>query len=286
MAVSTTTHAELTAEQVSTILTEPLAQRAQFLAAGPRIFDTNGSPVRVPALPAETDAEFVGENELIPETDPELTELTLLPTSMKSVKTLTRYSNELARQSIVSIDQVLQQRLVADVAATLDRQFFSADGDGVTVPQGMFAWEGTTDIPVDGAITLDALMSGMASALESHIDPGALRLVIRPGDYMALRAAKDGDNRYMLTPDAVSGGLPTPLGLQPIITAHVPEGRAALVDFSRIAVARDLAPSVKVLTERYADYDQQAIRVVDRYDAKPLNAEGVVTFSGIGTPEG
>ena len=50
---------------------------------------------------------------------------------------------------------------------------------------------------------------------------------------------------------------------------------------SQIAVARDLAPSVKVLTERYADYDQQAIRVVARYDAAPLNPEAIVSISGI-----
>ena len=49
----------------------------------------------------------------------------------------------------------------------------------------------------------------------------------------------------------------------------------------RVAVARDLAPTVKVLTERYADYDQQAIRVVARYDAKPLDPAAVLTLSGI-----
>ena len=50
---------------------------------------------------------------------------------------------------------------------------------------------------------------------------------------------------------------------------------------SRVAVARDLAPTVKVLTERYADYDQQALRVVARYDAKPLDPSAVLTLSGI-----
>ena len=56
-----------------------------------------------------------------------------------------------------------------------------------------------------------------------------------------------------------------------------------LADFSQIAVARDMAPSVKILTERYADFDQQAIRVVARYDAAPLNPEAVVALTGIAT---
>jgi hypothetical protein len=35
---------------------------------------------------------------------------------------------------------------------------------------------------------------------------------------------------------------------------------------TQIAVARDLAPSVTILTERYAEYDEIGIRVLTRYD--------------------
>lgn len=281
MPVSTQTAGELTQEQVSTILTAPLEQESLFIAAGPTIFDTNGSPVRVPRLPAESELEFVGENELIPETDPEVSEITLLPTTMKSVKTLTRYSNELARQSIVSIDGVLQNRLVSDVAAAIDRQLFGDTGDGVEIPQGMFAWEGTGSVAAGGALGLDALLSAQGEALNAHVDQSRLRLVIRPEDYMGLRADRDGQDRFMLTPDATQGGMPTVLGMQPIITNRVPAGHAAVVDFAQIALARDLDPTVKVLVERYADYDQQAIRVVARYDAKPLNPAAVIVIDGI-----
>lgn len=282
MAADTVTATELTAEQVSTILTAPLEQESRFLAAGPLVFDTNGSPVRVPRLGSAADEiQFVGENELIPEADPDADETTLLPNGMKSVKTITRYSNELARQSVISIDAALQNRLVADVASVLDRQFFGDTGDGVEIPAGMFAWEDTDTLAVDGELTLDAILAAQGQALGNHLDPTRMALVIRPEDFMQLRAAKDGDNRYMLTPDATAGGTPTILGMNAIVTSHAPVGSAAVVDFSHIAVARDLAPSVKVLTERYADYDQQAIRVVARYDAKPLHGEAVVKLTGI-----
>jgi hypothetical protein len=36
-----------------------------------------------------------------------------------------------------------------------------------------------------------------------------------------------------------------------------------------------------VLDQTFGDYDQQALRVVARYDAKPLNAEAVVTIEGV-----
>lgn len=284
MSTSTTTAAALTAEQVSTILTKPLEQRSIFLAAGPAIFDTNGAPVRIPAMPAsEQDTlQWVGENELIPEVDPEFGETELLPSTMKSVKTITRYSNELARQSIVSLDKVLQDRLVADVAGKLDAQFLSAEGDGITTPRGIFAYTGVQDVAVSGEFNVDTLLAAQGVALESNVDLSRLALFVRPGDLMALRGLKDADGRYLLQWDATEAGGYRVLGMNALVSAHVPEGRAAIADMSQIAVARDLAPTVKILTERYADYDQQAIRVVARYDAGPLNPAGIVTMSGIG----
>lgn len=286
MALDTVVADELTAEQVASILTQPLEQRSIFLEAGPQIFDTNGSPIRIPAAPGtEVDTlQWVGENELIPEVDPDFGEMTLLPSTMKSVKTITRYSNELARQSIVSLDRVLQNRLVSDVAAKLDQQFLSASGDGITTPRGIFAYEGVEDVAVGGAIDLDTILGAQGIALGSYVDIERLALFVRPGDLMALRGLKDADGQYLLNADARESGGFRVLGMNVQVSTHIPEGRAALADMSQIAVARDLAPSVKILTERYADYDQQAIRVVARYDAAPLNPAGIVTMSGITAP--
>ena len=284
MALNTTTASELTAEQVASILTKPLEAASVFLAAGPRIFDTTG-PLRVPGLPGPADVsalEWTGENELIPELDPEFSEVQLLPSTMQSVKVITRYSNELARQSVVSLEQALRDRLVADVAAKLDTQFLGDQGDGITTPAGLFAWDGVTDTAVAGALTPDVILAAQGAALERNLAPESMTLFIRPEDYVSMRAIKDNDGRYLIAPDVSGTGLVVPiLGASAVVTARVPEGRAALVDMSRVAVARDLAPTVKVLTERYADYDQQAIRVVARYDAKPLDPAAVLTLSGI-----
>lgn len=283
MAHSTVTAPELTREQVRTILTAPLETAAAFLASGPTIIDTPG-PLRMPFSPAATDPaelEWTGENELIPELDHEFAELSLLPSTMKSIKVLTRFSNELARQTFVSLDAALRARLVADVAAKVDAQLFSASGDGVTTPRGMFAWEDTQDVAVGGALELDTILDGQALALGANVDPARLRLFLRPGDYMALRALKDGDQRFMLQPDATKGATATVLGLPVTISSRIPEGRAALVDMAHIVVARDVMPSVKLLDQTFGDYDQQAIRVVTRFDAAPTAPEAVVTFSGI-----
>lgn len=283
MALSTSGAPELTSEQVRSILTQPLEERSIFLSSGPTIIDTTG-PLRIPFAPGAgdpADLEWTGENELIPEVDPTFSEMSLLPSTMKSIKVITRYSNELARQSNVSLDTTLRSRLVSDVATKVDTQLFSADGDGITTPKGMFAWDNTQDVALTGPLDLDAILDAQALALGSNVNQSNLRLFLRPGDYMALRGAKDGDQRFMLQPDATKGAVSSVLGLPVSVTSRIPEGRAALVDMSQVVVARDVMSSVKLLTERYADYDQQAIRVVTRYDAAPVQPDAVVTFSGI-----
>lgn len=285
MAQDTQNTSELTQEEVARILTAPLEQESVFLSVAQNIYDTAG-PLRIPSLPDSkaTALAFVGENEKIPEQDYDFGEVQLMPSTMKSVKVLTKFSNELARQSVVALDAALQARLVADVAAKVDAQFLSASGDGTTTPKGLFAWTGTQKVTVKGALTVDGLLQAQGLALAAHVNPDALTLFIRPEDYMAIRGQKDGDGRYLLQPDAQAGGLVIPvLGASVKVTDHVPSGRAALVDMSKVAVARDAAPAVKLLDQTFGDYDQQAIRVVTRMDAAPLKPSAVVTFSGLGS---
>ncbi|WP_431711104.1 phage major capsid protein [Glutamicibacter uratoxydans] len=281
MALSTSTAPELTAEQVQKILVQPLAEKSIFLAAGPRIFDTNGSPVRVPKMGGETDPAWHGQNELITEVEADFDEVLLLPDTIKSIKTITRYSNELARQSIVSLDAALRDRLVTDVAAKFDTTFLGIGGDGVTTPQGMFGWADTQEIEHDAALDLDVLLDAWGLALAANVNIGSLQWFLRPEQFTGLRKVKDTAGQYLLQPDPTADGVFRLWGSKVNITSRVPAGNLALADMSQIAVARDMNPTVKVLTERYADYDQQALRVVARYDAQPLNAEAVIKVTGI-----
>lgn len=283
---SHTNAAELTAEQVQTVLVRPLEATSRFLAAGPRVIDTAG-PLRLPKLGAATDPAWYGQNEQITDVDPDFDEVTLLPSTMKSVKTLTRFSNELARQSVIALDAALKERLVSDVAAKIDKQFFGAGGDGVTTPKGIFAYAGQT-LAVGGALTLDKLLDAQALALAANVDTESLKWVMTSREFISLRKLKSTDNRYQLQPDPTQSGVYRLFGIPVIVTNRVPDeagtpnkGRAALVDFSQIVVARDLAPSVKVLDQTFGDFDQQAVRVVARYDAAPLNDDAVIALTGI-----
>lgn len=172
MAVSTTSAPELTDEQVARILVKPLEAASTFLAAGPRIFDTAG-PLKLPKLGAATSPAWFGENQQItPEVDPDFDEVSLMPSTMKSIKTLTRFSNELARQSVIALDAALKERLVKDVADTLDAQFWSSsNGSSSKLPQGILKYAGQSVTAV-GALTLDALLDAEDKALGANVDTG------------------------------------------------------------------------------------------------------------------
>jgi HK97 family phage major capsid protein len=290
MALETATAPELTAEQVQRILVQPLEAKSTFLASAPRIFDTAG-PVRIPKMGTGVDPQWYGENEQIVDQDVSFDEVSLLPSTMKSLKVLTRFSNELARQSVIALDAALKGRVVADVAAKLDAQFYSASGDGVTTPKGLFAWTGTQTLAVDGALSLDDLHDAEGLVLAANVDPSRVRWIMTSREFVELRKVKDTQGRYLIQPDPTEAGAYRLLGHGVTVTNRVPDttgatptGRAALVDMSQVAVARDQAPSVKVLDQTFGDFDQMALRVTARYDVAPLNPEAVVKLTGITIP--
>lgn len=287
MPSSTATAATLTTDEVQSILVEPLGLASVFLAAGPRIFDTPGRTVRVPTLVSMVAPSWVGENTLIPEVDPTFGEVVLLPDTMQSLKSLTRFSSELARQSVISLDAALRDRMVQDVAGTLDAQLIGVGGNGTTTPQGLLGYAGTQSIAVTGAITVDVLHDAQGRALAAGVNLASTRWVMRPETFTALRKIKDTSGRYLIEPDVTAANGFSLLGHPVSVSKALPivgtaPGTTSLVlaDFSKIAVARDLAPTVKVLDQTFGNYDQLALRVVARYDAKPLNPEAIVKVTG------
>jgi HK97 family phage major capsid protein len=276
MVASVSNTPELTSEQVQSILVQPLETASVFLAAGPRIFDTDGSPVRVPTLAGMTAPNWHGENEQISEVDADFGEIVLLPSTIKSLKSLTRFSNELARQSIVSLDSVLQARMVKDIAAKLDAAFIAGDGL-LGTPKGIVNYTGVQTVNA-APTTLDPLVDAWGALLGAGADTGAAKWLMNPADFVALRKIKaaTGSNGYVLTPDPTQDGVFRLFGSSVAVSAHVPAGTAVLADFSQVAVARDQAPSVKILDQTFGDFDQMAIRVTARYDAAALNPEAIV----------
>lgn len=177
----------------------------------------------------------------------------------------------------VGLSASLQNKLVADVAARMDPQLFGDAGDGINRPQGIFAWAGTQVVDTNGTLTLDMLLDGDALFMDvDGLDENKATLVTTPTQFTALRKLKDTQGRYLVEPDPTSGAGYRLFGHRVLVTKHA-KG-TALVDFSKVVLAKDVAPSVKVLDQTFGDYDQQAIRVVHRVDAKPADPRAVVVF--------
>ncbi len=275
----TTANSELLADQVSQMLVQPLEAASVVLSSGPKVFDTAGQ-LRIPKLTSGATVGFVAEGGLIPDTaDVTFDELVLMPTARTSLKIILKYTNELVRQSVIGVDSVLQQRLVKDVADTLDTALLSGAGtsNSITgITEQADVQTGTLDVADP-----DSLLDAIALCHAEEVTPN--RWFISSADFIALRKIKEstGSAKYALEADLTADATYRLFGIPVTPTNKLAEGTAILCDMNEVAVARDVAPSVTVLSERYAEYDMVGLRVTTRYDLGLLHPEGVVVLSAV-----
>lgn len=274
MVETTADNPELLREQVSSLLLQPLEAQSIFLSSGVRIFDT-AEPLRIPKLVSSSEPAWVGEGELIPEHDVDFDEVRLMPTDRKSIKTLIRFTNELLRQSVIGLDSVLKDRLVSDVSRKLDTAFLTGDGADGSVT-GIINQPGVQTGTLD-ASDPDSLLDALALAHAAEVTPN--RWFISGADFFTLRKLKDADGKYLIVSDLTADAKYTLFGVPVTVSNKLPTGTAVLANMSEVAVARDTNPTVKLLDQRYAEYDEQAIRVTARFDLGLLRPEGVIVLT-------
>ena len=273
----TSANSTLLQSQVAQLLVQPLEQASTFLSAGPVIIDSSDA-VRVPRIVNGVTAGFVGEGQEITDGNVAFDEVTLLPSTLKSLKVLVRVSNELIRQSVVGLDAVLQQRLITDVSNALDAALWDGDGSSNTITGILQADDiATGELDLDD---IDSLIDGIAAAMANKVRPSCWAMSATT--FNAFRKIKVGtsDARYVFDPSTVQNGTAFQLlGLPVIITDNVGEDAAALVDFSKVVVARDVDSQVKIIDQRWAKYDSVGIRVVTGYDVALLQPEAVTLLT-------
>lgn len=274
MAIGTNGASALIAEQVSTMLVTPLEAASVVLGAGTTIINSS-APVRVPTIGTYTPTGWVGENELIPEGDATFGEISLMPTDRKSIKTIVRVSNELIRSSSIGVSAALQTRMVNDVREALDTALLTGDGADNTVT-GLVNQAGVLTGAYDPN-NLDSVLDGVALMAAEEVTPTAL--LVNAGDYITMRKVKDADGRPLIQPDLTSAAQYQLHGVRVIATNKLPAGTAVLADMSKVIVVRDIDPTIDVLTERYAEFDQTAIRVRTRYDLGLSHPQGVAVLT-------
>ena len=275
MATQTTaTFPTLQQTEIQSLLVQPLESESVFLASGPKIVDTNG-PIRIPRIASGLTVGFVGEGAQIPESSVGLDEVSMLPSNLKSLKVISRVTSEVLRSSAQSLDAILKQRLATDTAKALDVALFTGNGNSNTI-RGLLNQPGVATGVLDATKT-DSLLDGIGIARANEVKPN--RWFLSPADYLAIRKIKDTSGKYILQPDLTATGQEVLFGVPVTVTAQIPTGKAALVDMSLVAVARDMAPSITVDSSRYFDTDEVALRVVTRYDLALLQPKAVTILT-------
>jgi HK97 family phage major capsid protein len=277
MVETTATNPTLLADQVASLLVQPLEAASVVLGSGARIFDTAGV-LRIPRLVAGDTPDFYAEGEEIDDDhDVTFDEITLMPNDRKSIKTILRYTNELVRQSVIGIDAVLKSRLVKDVSDALDTALLTGTGTSDSIT-GITEQAGVTTGLLDVA-DADSLLDAIAALNAKEVTPN--RWFLSGADFAALRKLKESTSsaRYLLEPDPTRQSGTTIFGIPATVTNKLPAGTAILADMSTVAIARDTSPSVTVLNERYAEFDQVGLRVTTRYDLGLLQPEAVSVLS-------
>lgn len=276
MATDTVSANSLIREKVANMLVQPLQASSVILNAGATIFDSS-EPLRIPTIEEGVSPEWVGENELIPEDEVTTGEISLMPSDRKSIKIITRVSNELIRQATIGVSGVLESRLVADVRNKLDTALLEGDGADNSI-LGLVNQTGVTTGAFDAADP-DSIIDAIGALNALEVNP--TRLIVSGADFTEMRKLKDNSGRYLLTPDISAGAVGSIHGIPVSITNKLEAGTAVLADMSAIAVVRDIDPRVDILKERYADFDQTGIRVVTRYDLGLIRPNAVAILTAV-----
>ena len=95
---TTATFPTLQQTEIQSLLVQPLESESVFLASGPKIIDTNG-PIRIPRIASGLTVGFVGEGAVIPESSVGLDEVSMLPSSLKSLKVISRVTSEVLAEA-------------------------------------------------------------------------------------------------------------------------------------------------------------------------------------------
>lgn len=276
MSISNESQVALVKEQVANMLVEPLQAASVLLDGGVTIFDSS-EPLKIPKLTGDTNPSWVGANELIPETsDVDFTELSLMPTELKSIKTITRVSNELIRQARVGVSAVLEKKIVDDVRTKLDAALIDGDGVGNTIT-GVMNQPGLTSAPFDPTDP-DTILDALATLAAEEVT--ATGLYIAGADFFAMRKLKDSTGRYLLEPNPANAAQYQLQGVPVKPTNKLLPGNAFIGNIADIAVVRDNDPTVVIDQSRYLDYDQTAIRVTCRYDVGVIRDESILLLDG------
>src|SRR5581483_4704551 len=275
----------LTREELVNILTMPLVQANVVLNSGVRIYDApTAVPLKIPKISQISASDWYAEGETIADSEAPTDYLTLLPPTLKSVKTWLPMSSEVIRNSPLALDAAMRDQLVFSVSRLLEIAFFTGDSTpdthGNTTPQGMLNWTGTQKADMAGEVPGLDDFAHMITLLENAFATPKV-FWMTPSMWNNVRTLKDTLERPLLNPQPAAQTPKSLWGVPVVTSVHLAEatgGQSAVIlaDTDYIAVGRDNAPEARLFTETLAKNDEIALRVTARYDIGAIWPQAVV----------
>ena len=281
MSLDTSTNSTLTQDVVERVLILPLTQQSSYLSQGFPTFTSAGQPIKVPSLSTLGTPTYVAEGSAIPEVNATTSEISLLPSTVQSLKVITKMTREAVRQSVANVESIFSTKLVSDVSRVLDSALWNGNGTN-GAPTGMANFANVTVTgTAAGTLVADELLEMQEDAMQAFVMPGNMTWAMSPANFTRVRKFADNYGARILQPSLAAGAPPTLLGSPYVVTTHIPDSTILLFDRSQVAVGMDDRASVTVLSELYAGTDEVGIKVTARYDTAALNPKAVVKLSGI-----
>jgi HK97 family phage major capsid protein len=137
----------------------------------------------------------------------------------------------------------------------------------------------------------DDMLEADNKLLTANANPAAAVWFMHPRDFGTLRKQREGGatGGYLIQSDLTAAGRYVLLGHPIALSTQMPinlgagtnESIILLVDMSQVVVAVGAEPQVTVLDQLYGNWDQQALRVVQRMDIAALNGAAIVKLTGV-----
>lgn len=276
-------------------LIELLRPASVVRSLNPVVLPMPNGKLTMPAVASGASAQYIGEGENIPATQPSFRQVEL---SWKKLAALVPVSNDLIRYSNPQADIVVRDDLVAAMAMTQDAAFIRADGSNGQ-PKGL-KFQAAHQLTASGeddlaAVTYD--LNRMVYALQvsnvRFLRPG---WIFSPRTNIYLRSIRDGNGNYAFRTEMESGLL---LGYPFRVTSQIPENLGAngneteiyLADFVDVVIGDSMQLTLDVSdTAAYHNgstivaafsLDQTVIRAIAEHDLGVRHPESVAVMSGV-----
>ncbi|MGW3729991.1 phage major capsid protein [Streptomyces sp. NPDC000851] len=267
-----------------------LRHQSVFLSAGPRVLNMDSMTLGVPRISASTTAAMTAEGAVIGASDPTLATVTL---TARKAAVLTKATNEALEDSDPSLLQLIAEDHFKEVARLLDAQFLAGNGTSPNM-RGLrnFTGVNATSLGTNGAsLALDNLADAVGRLEQNNGDLNNAAWFMSGRSWASIRKAKDGQQRYQVSPDPTKDGERKLFGIPVHVSNQISNAETVgtstdcswigLVDMGQVIVGRRREIHVLYSADAYYDTDSTGIRTTSRWDIAPLDPKGIELITGV-----